>query len=61
MLRNQSKVVGKRLEEFEIRGRIEITKTIGLLRSAKTLKSPGFVSRFAVTQIPVKDHKLTFV
>ena len=51
----------KRLEELEIRGRIKTIQTAVVLRSTRTLKSPGDLRRLAVTQTPVKDYQLMLV
>ena len=43
-------------------GQTKTIQTTAWLRSArKTEKSPGDLSRLAVTQTPVKYHHLTFV
>ena len=44
----------RRLEELEIKGRIETT---ALLRSDRILRSPEELRRFAITQTPRKDYK----
>ena len=46
----------RRMEGLKIGGRIETIKTTTLLRSARIIRD---LRRFAVTQIPVKDHQLT--
>ena len=45
----------ERLEELEIRGKIETFSTMVLLRSARILRKVP--RRLAVTQTPVKDHQ----
>ena len=49
---------GKRLEELEIRGRVEILQTTELLKSVIFFKK---ILETSVTQAPVKDHLLTLV
>ena len=48
--------VPKGLENLEIRGRIDTT-----VICQNTQKSPGDLRRLAVTQTPVKDHKLALM
>ena len=57
-----SKGLEKRLEELEIKGRIETIQTKALLRfGGNTQKSLRDLRRFGVTQTPVKDHHLKLV
>ena len=51
------KCLEKRLEESEIRGRIETIQTTEI--GQNTEESPRDLRRFAVTQNPGKDYKLT--
>ena len=48
-----------RLEELEIRGRIETIETTALLKSVRILRSLRDLRRLAVIPTPVKDHQLT--
>ena len=50
------------VENLKIRGRVETIQITGLLRPARILKkSPGDLRRLAVTQTPVRNHRLTLV
>ena len=50
----------KRLEDLEIRGRVETIQTTAfVVISQNTEKSPGDLRRLSITQIPVKNHQLT--
>ena len=51
----------KRLEDLEVGGRVETIQTTALLRTARILRSPGDLRRLAVTQTPVKNHRLTLM
>ena len=48
----------KGLEDLEVGGRVETIQTTALLN---TKKSPGDLRRLAVTQTPVKNHRLTLM
>ena len=54
-----SKVLLKGLEDLGVGGRVEtiLTTENGL----NTKKSPGEMTKLAVTQTPVKDHQLTLM
>ena len=46
-------------EDLEVGGRVETIQTTALLRTARILRRvSGDLRRLAVTQTPVKDHKL---
>ena len=45
----------KGLEDLEVGGQVENIQTTALLKTARILR------RFAVTQSPVKDHKLMLI
>ena len=52
----------KGLEDLEVGGRVETIQTTALLRTARILRrSPGDLRRLAVTQTPVKNHRLTLM
>ena len=51
----------KGLEELEVGGRMETIQTTALLRTARILRRVMEMRRFAVTQIPVKNHQLTLM
>ena len=46
------------LEDLKVTGRVETIQTTALLRSARILSR---VQRLAVTQTPVRNHRLTLV
>ena len=49
----------KRLEVLEVGGRVETIQTTALLRKARILRRvQGDLRRLAVTQTPVKNHRL---
>ena len=55
-----TKGLQKGLEDLEVGGRVETIQTITLLENGQnTEKSPGDLRRLAVTQTPVKNHRLT--
>ena len=57
-----SKGLVQRLEELEIRGRVEPIQTTELLRSARMLrKFLGNLRRLAVTQTPVRNHQFVLM
>ena len=47
----------KGLEDLEVGCRVETIQTTTLLKTARIL-SPGDLRRLAITQSPVKDHRL---
>ena len=49
----------KGLEDLEIRGRMDHTNHCIIEICQNTEKSPGYFSRLAATQTPVKCHQLT--
>ena len=52
----------KGLEDLEVGGRVETIQTIALLRTARILRRvQGDLRRLAVTQTPVKNHRLTLM
>ena len=52
----------KGLEVLEVGGRVGINPNYSIIENGQnTEKSPGDLSRLAVTQTPVKDHQLTLM
>ena len=52
----------KRLEALEVGGRVEAIQTTALIKNGQnTKKSPGDLRGLAVTQTPVKNHRLTLM
>ena len=50
------------LDNLEITGRVETVKKYGMIEIGQnTEKSPGDLRRLAVTQTPVKNHRLTLM
>ena len=52
----------KGLEELEVSGRVETNPNDSIIENSQnTEKSPGDSRRLAVTQTPVKNHRLTLM
>ena len=52
----------KGLEDLEVGGRVETIQNDSITENGQnTKKSPGDLRRLAVTQTPVKNHRLTLM
>ena len=51
----------KELENLKVGGRVETIQTYLIEKGQNTKKSPGDLRRLAITQTPVKNHRLTLM